>query len=50
MDSTALPDTYSDVDRSDITALFDSLRQQGSLGESWFDAAQERFTKWLATD
>lgn len=50
VDSTALPDTYSDVDRSDITALFDSLRQQGSLGESWFDAAQERFTKWLATD
>lgn len=47
IDSTVVPNTYSGVKRSDITAFFDSLKSQGSLGESWFEQARERFAKWL---
>lgn len=47
VDSTVLPSTYSSVNRSNITALFNSLKFQGSLGERWFAEAQERFAKWL---
>lgn len=47
VDGTKLPNAYSNVNYTDITAFFDSLRSQGSLGESWFAEAQERFAKWL---
>ncbi len=50
VDDTELPNIYSNVDRRDITAFFDSIRHQGCLGESWLDAARERFTGWLAAD
>ena len=47
MDGTKLPTTYSGVNYLNINVFFDSLKSQGSLGESWFGAAQERFAKWL---
>ena len=33
VDDTELPNIYSNVDRRDITAFFDSIRHQGCLGE-----------------
>ena len=50
VDGTKLPDTYSSVKYTDINVFFDSLKSQGSLGASWFKAAQERFTKWLGME
>lgn len=47
MDGTKLPTTYSGVSYLNINMFFNSLKSQGSLGESWFGAAQERFAKWL---
>ena len=47
MNATKLPDTYSNVNYTDITAFFDSLKSQSSLDESWLAKEQERFAKWL---
>lgn len=47
MNETNLPDTYSNVKYSDITAFFDSLQSQSSLETDWLVEAQERFEKWL---
>lgn len=50
VDETKVPGTYSGVKYTDINAFFDSLKTQGSLGASWFAAAQERFAKWLGME
>lgn len=42
-----LPNIYSNVNYTDITVFFNSLSEQGSLGEDWLAAAQERFVKWM---
>ena len=39
--------TYSSVSYLDINSFFNSLKSQGSLGESWMAEARERFAKWL---
>lgn len=47
VDETKLPGTYSGVNYLDMNSFFNSLKSQGSLGESWMAKAQERFAKWL---
>lgn len=50
MDGTKLPGTYSGVDHRSIDAFFDSLKFQGSLGESWMARARESFARWLGIE
>ena len=50
MDGTKLPGTYSGVNYLDINSFFNSLKSQGSLGESWMAESQKRFAKWLGIE
>lgn len=47
IDETKIPATYRGVDYRDMDAFFNSLKFQGSLGESWMAEARKRFAKWL---
>jgi len=47
VNGTKLPGKYSGVNYLDSNSFFDSLKSQGSLGESWMTQAWERFAKWL---
>ncbi len=50
VDGTKLPGTYSGVNYQSIDSFFDSLKLQGSLGESWMAQARESFARWLGVE
>ncbi len=47
VESIELPEVFKGVSYTDISAFFDSLKNQGSLSNEWFDKQMQRMSGWL---
>lgn len=49
-EDTKLPESYNNINYSNINSFFNSLKSQGSLDEGWLAEAQKRFEKWIISE